>query len=64
MRNVAKIYEQLPLFPGDLEVIIVKPTNYADNPLNFGRQFNRDFKVRKSHIEAWLRCKRSPLQCL
>ena len=39
MRKVAKIYEQLPLLPDDLEVIIVKPKNYADNPLDFGRHF-------------------------
>ena len=52
-RNIVKLYERLPLIPEELEVIYLKPGNVGENP-QFGRQHNRDLKVRRRRIEVWL----------
>ena len=52
-RNVAKVYKQLPLLPEDLEIVFIKPKNYADNP-HFAMQRSREFKLRRSRIKDWL----------
>ena len=52
-RNIVKLYQGLPLIPEELEVIYLKPGNVGENP-QFGRQHNRDLKVRRRRIEVWL----------
>ncbi|KAH0286331.1 hypothetical protein M436DRAFT_86333 [Aureobasidium namibiae CBS 147.97] len=53
LQSVGKVYDELPLSPKDLDVIIVKPRNAAGDP-RLERQFVRDFRVRREVIRQWL----------
>ncbi|KAF6834321.1 mitochondrial dna helicase [Colletotrichum plurivorum] len=53
LRNVAKVHDQLPLLPQDVDVVLICPRN-ADNNPGLRRQFRSRFTVRKSVIRTWL----------
>jgi hypothetical protein len=53
MRDVARVYDNLPLLPRDLDVTVLRPSN-ADSDGRMRRQFRRDFRVRIGHIRPWL----------
>lgn len=53
LRDIGKVYSQLPRLPEELDVIIVRPANTADNTY-MQRQFRRDFRVRQAAIRIWL----------
>ena len=48
-KNIGKVYNQLPLLPKELEVIILKPKNNASYNQAF-HQHGRDFKVRRARV--------------
>lgn len=54
LSNTAKVYSQLPLLPRELDMVILKPSNYAENP-RLNRQFLRDYTVEQECIRIWLR---------
>jgi len=51
--NTAKVYNKLPLLPGDLDIVIIRPSNYRDDP-RLQRQFRRDYRVRRERVKKWL----------
>jgi hypothetical protein len=53
MRNVGKVYNKLPLLPGQLDVILLRPANAITMP-RVQRQFRRDLRVRRSAVRQWL----------
>ena len=53
LRDVGKVYGQLPCLARDLDVIILRPANTA-NHQHLQRQFRRQFVVRRKVVTAWL----------
>ncbi|KAF1941633.1 hypothetical protein EJ02DRAFT_422920 [Clathrospora elynae] len=53
LTNTAKVYNQLPLLPQDLNVILVRPVNWHKDP-RMQRQSCKDTCVRKNVIKKWL----------
>lgn len=53
LRDVGKVYDKLPLLPQDIEVVLLKPANSAENP-GLSRQFKKDYKVRRTPVTMWL----------
>lgn len=52
-RNTQKVVDRLPLLPSQVEILLLKPSNTnSDNRLQ--RQFSRDHRVRRGHIQTWL----------
>lgn len=54
LRNVGRVYEQLPLLPKDLAVVILRPRG-TELVQEMGRQFRSRFRVRRHAVEQWLR---------
>lgn len=54
LRDVGKVYTELPLLPRDLAIVILRPKG-SDNAPQMDRQFRRRFRVRRRCVEAWLR---------
>lgn len=53
LQNTGHIYDTLPLLPKDLDIVLIRPSNASGNPF-LDRQFRRDYRVRKSAVQAWL----------
>ncbi|KAK0655513.1 hypothetical protein B0T16DRAFT_499445 [Cercophora newfieldiana] len=53
LRDVSKVYRQLPLLLRDVDMIILRPANATNQP-HVVRQFARNFKVKQSNIRIWL----------
>src|SRR3981081_539755 len=53
LRDVGKVYSQLPCLAKDLEIVILQPSNTADHQ-HLQRQFRHQFVVRRKVITAWL----------
>ena len=53
LRDVAKVYDQLPLLPEDIDVVLLRPAGHAADE-RVQRQFRREFRVRQAHIRIWL----------
>jgi ATP-dependent DNA helicase PIF1 len=53
LRNVGKVYQQLPLLPRDLDVIILRPKNTSQSE-QLSRQFRHQFRVRRQVVQQWL----------
>jgi len=54
-QEIVKTVSILPNLPEELDIILLRPSRQAiDNPW-YRRQFQHDFRVRKSHILTWLR---------
>ncbi|KAG7000101.1 hypothetical protein FocnCong_v012805 [Fusarium oxysporum f. sp. conglutinans] len=53
LRDVGKVYRQLPLLPSELDVILLRPPN-ASERAHLDRQFRRQFRVRRRCLQAWL----------
>ena len=53
LRNVGKVYHQLPLLPRDLDVVILRPKNTSQSE-QLSRQFRHQFRVRRRVIQQWL----------
>jgi hypothetical protein len=51
--NVGKIYHELPLFPRNLDILLLRPPSSARN-LQHEAQFQRRFTVRRRVVETWL----------
>ena len=52
-RDIGRVFDQLPLLPEELDIVILKPKNDASHNQVL-HQHGRDFKVRRAHIVAWL----------
>jgi ATP-dependent DNA helicase PIF1 len=52
--NAAKMIDTLPNLPGELNVVILRPSDYLESDLRYRHQFRSDFRVRKNHIITWL----------
>ncbi|KAJ3535345.1 hypothetical protein NM208_g7167 [Fusarium decemcellulare] len=53
LRDVGKVYRQLPLLPSELDVILLRPPNASEHA-HLDRQFRRQFRVRRRCLQAWL----------
>lgn len=53
LTNTPKVYNRLPLLPEDLDVIVIRPSNWNKDP-RMRRQFRSDTRVRKPIVRAWL----------
>jgi helitron helicase-like protein/uncharacterized protein DUF6570/PIF1-like helicase len=53
LRDVGRVYDQLPLLPADVDMIVLRPSNTNEVPA-FHRQFRRDYRVRRCAIIRWL----------
>ncbi|KAL3955881.1 hypothetical protein ACCO45_009900 [Purpureocillium lilacinum] len=53
LRDVGKVYRQLPLLPPELDVILLRPPN-AGQDAHLNRQFRRQFRVRRRCLQQWL----------
>lgn len=54
LRDAGRVYRRLPRLPGELDVILVRPSNFNPEQPQVARQFGRDFWVRRSSVRAWL----------
>ncbi|KAJ3455383.1 hypothetical protein MRS44_013983 [Fusarium solani] len=53
LRNVGRLFEELPVLPEDLDMVLLRPPNMEGDP-HFQQQFARDFRVRRSCLLTWL----------
>ncbi|KJZ67980.1 hypothetical protein HIM_12631 [Hirsutella minnesotensis 3608] len=53
LRNVGRLFEELPVLPKELDIVLLRPPNMEGDP-RFRQQFARDFRVRRSCLLAWL----------
>ena len=53
LQNTGHIYDTLLLLPKDLNMVLIRPSNAADNP-QLDRQFRRDYRVRQGAVRSWL----------
>ncbi|PWI63922.1 hypothetical protein PCL_03007 [Purpureocillium lilacinum] len=53
LRDVGKVYRQLPLLPPELDVILLRPPNAGEHA-HLNRQFRRQFRVRRRCLQQWL----------
>lgn len=51
LRDIAKVYNKLPMLPNELDVLILRPRNLRTDEI---ASFNREFRVRRSAIQKWL----------
>lgn len=55
MQNTAKITNQLPWLPSELDILILKPAGATESENSlYHRQFQKDFKVRRRSVQIWL----------
>jgi hypothetical protein len=50
MQNMIKTVDMLPNLPSELNVVILRPSDYVENETWYRHQFRSDFRVRKNHI--------------
>ncbi|KAG6165825.1 hypothetical protein E4U27_008320, partial [Claviceps purpurea] len=53
-KNVPTMHHRLPVPPGQLDILILRPRNQTDQP-NMINQFRTQLRVRRSVVTAWLR---------
>lgn len=53
LRDVGKVYRQLPLLPPELDVILLRPP-HASEHTHLNRQFRGQFRVRRRCLQQWL----------
>jgi ATP-dependent DNA helicase PIF1 len=54
LRDVGKVYSELPLLPKDLDIVILRPRG-SEGVEQMDRQFRNRFRVRRAAVEVWLR---------
>ncbi|KAK8913490.1 hypothetical protein VCV18_011496 [Metarhizium anisopliae] len=54
LRNVGRLFEELPVVPEDLDIVLIRPPMMDGDP-RLQQQFARDFRVRRSCLLIWLR---------
>ena len=45
----------LPTLPQELDIVLLRPPDQHANEPRYQRQFQRDFRIRRHHVLAWLR---------
>ncbi|EAQ84302.1 hypothetical protein CHGG_10706 [Chaetomium globosum CBS 148.51] len=62
LRDVGKIYDELPLLPKDLDIVILRPSGSEADPA-MDRQFRKRFRIRRRVLEGrsglWI----EPVRC-
>ncbi|KAG5931464.1 hypothetical protein E4U59_000281, partial [Claviceps monticola] len=53
-KNVPTIHHCLPVPPGQIDILILRPRNQTDQP-NMIKQFRAQLRVRRPIVAAWLR---------
>ncbi|KAJ3455288.1 hypothetical protein MRS44_013888 [Fusarium solani] len=53
LREVGLVYNQLPLLPQELNIVLLRPANTSSHA-NLSRQFTRQFRVRRQPVVIWL----------
>ncbi|XP_044720079.1 ATP-dependent DNA helicase PIF1 [Hirsutella rhossiliensis] len=53
LRNIGRLFEELPVLPKELDIVLLRPPNMEGDP-RFQQQFARDFRVRRSCLLTWL----------
>lgn len=54
LRDVGKVYNELPLLPRDLDIVILRPPR-DQRTVGMELQFRRRFRIRRAPVEQWLR---------
>ncbi|EAQ86310.1 hypothetical protein CHGG_07563 [Chaetomium globosum CBS 148.51] len=54
LRDVGKVYDELPLLPKDLDIVILRPSGSEADPA-MDRQFRKRFRIRRRVVATWLR---------
>jgi hypothetical protein len=54
MQNMVKTVDVLPNLPSELDVMVLRPSDYVENETRYRHQFWSDFRVQKNHIITWL----------
>ena len=55
MQNNVRFIDTLPSLPDEIDVVVLQPTQDSNQDPRCRRQFERDFHVRRSVVEIWLR---------
>ncbi|KNB13921.1 hypothetical protein FOXG_12538 [Fusarium oxysporum f. sp. lycopersici 4287] len=53
LREVGLVYNQLPLLPQELNIVLLRPANTSSHAI-LSRQFTRQFRVRRQPVVIWL----------
>ncbi|KJZ69974.1 hypothetical protein HIM_10645 [Hirsutella minnesotensis 3608] len=53
LRNVGRLFEELPVLPEELDIVLLRPPDMEEGP-RFQQQFARDLRVRRSCLLTWL----------
>lgn len=53
LRDTARVYNELPLLPADLDIVVLRPSN-ANSDERLNRQFRQDCRVRRGAVSVWL----------
>ncbi|KAG7403319.1 ATP-dependent DNA helicase pif1 [Fusarium oxysporum f. sp. rapae] len=53
LREVGLVYNQFPLLPQELNIVLLRPVNTSSHA-NLSRQFTRQFRVRRQPVVIWL----------
>jgi ATP-dependent DNA helicase PIF1 len=54
VQNNVKFFDALPVLPEELDMILLRPADCLNVEPRFKRQFERDFKIRRSAVSMWL----------
>ncbi|KAF6518454.1 hypothetical protein HZS61_002532 [Fusarium oxysporum f. sp. conglutinans] len=53
LREVGLVYNQFPLLPQELNIVLLRPANTSSHAI-LSRQFTRQFRVRRQPVVIWL----------
>ncbi|KJZ71746.1 hypothetical protein HIM_08888 [Hirsutella minnesotensis 3608] len=60
LRNVGRLFEELPVLPEELDIVLLRPPNMEGDP-RFRQQFARDFRGYRDIVVSQNRLQRIPL---
>lgn len=55
LQDIVQTVDVLPTLPQELDIVLLRPPDQHANELRYQRQFQRDFRVRRHYVLAWLR---------
>jgi hypothetical protein len=56
IQNTVKTVSVVPNLPSELDIVLLRPSNQViESDSRYQQQFRADFRVRRSHVLAWLR---------
>jgi hypothetical protein len=55
MQNNVRFIKTLPSLPDEIDVVVLQPKQDSNQKPRYRRQFERNFHIRRSVVEIWLR---------